>query len=344
MMRLPAFSYRYATSVKEAVSLVADNPTSTRFVAGGTDLYPNMKRRHQSAETVVSLRRIEDLFGVRGTGKTEMHIGAMTSLADITDDMDLRSAWPGLVRAVVTISTPVLRNMATIGGNLCLDTRCTYYNQSEEWRRAIGYCMKEVGEVCWVAPGSPRCWAVNSSDSAPLLCAIGARVRLVGSEGEREIPMVDLYNNDGIQYLTKRPDEVLTELTLPPVGTTRATYWKLRRRGTIDFPVLGVGAAVDLDGSGIVQSANIFLGGIHSYPAEAREAADSLVGKVLDEESVVKAGRLARDAASPMDNTDFTLQWRRQMVPGYVEGALRELGGLPPRVEPNVQGLFPLSV
>jgi 4-hydroxybenzoyl-CoA reductase subunit beta len=254
----------------------------------------------------------------------------MTTLSEIAGSAALGARWRGFVEAVRSISTPILRNMGTIGGNLCLDTRCTYYNQDEEWRESISYCLKEAGQVYWVAPGSPRCWAVSSSDAAPALCALGASVRLVSREGERVIPVADLFRDDGIDYLTKRPDEVLTDVRLPaPAGGVRSTYWKLRRRGSIDFPVLGVAAAVGLDARGTVASASIWLSGVGSAPMEARAAAEFLVGKPPTPEIVAEAARLARDPATPLDNTDFTLQWRKQMVERWVEGALRELAGLP---------------
>ena len=332
MMRLPVFRYLVPQTLEEAASMLADDPERARIVAGGTDLFPNMKRRHQHADTVISLRRLVDLRSIRLADDGEATIGAMTTLTDICEHEGLRAAHPGFVRAVATISTPVLRNMGTIGGNVLLDTRCTYYNQNEEWRRAIGYCMKEAGEVCWVAPGSPRCWAISASDSAPLLCAIGARVRLVSKEGAREVPIVDLYQDDGIQYLTKRPDEILTEIVLPAPAGTKATYWKLRRRGSIDFPVLGVAAAVRPGKDGAVEDARIFLGAVRSFPTEATDAARSLVGQPLTESTAGAAAALARKPAAPLDNTDFVVNWRKTMVERYVDGVLRELGGLPARI------------
>ncbi|HMS16796.1 MAG TPA: FAD binding domain-containing protein, partial [Planctomycetota bacterium] len=231
-----------------------------------------------------------------------------------------------------------------IGGNLCLDTRCTYYNQSEEWRRSIGYCMKEVGETCWVAPGSPRCWAVSSSDTAPLLCSVDAEVRLVSSRGERIIPLTELYQDDGIRYLNKAADEILTEISVPHEPGRRSTYWKLRRRGSIDFPVLGVGASLKFNESREVVHARIHLGGVHSFPVEASAAERHLEGKSLTEAVAAEAARLAQGVSSPMDNTDFTLQWRREMVLHYVDGVLRELGDLPTRVWPSSQGMGAMSV
>ncbi|MCI0652202.1 MAG: FAD binding domain-containing protein, partial [Planctomycetes bacterium] len=180
MLRLPPFRLHVPRTLRDAAALVAGAaPEAVRVVAGGTDLWPNMKRRHQSASSVVALRGIRELRGVRGDAGKEMRIGATTTLSEVAAHSALRKAYPALARAVASISSPLLRNMGTLGGNLCLDTRCTYLNQTEEWRRAIDYCMKAEGEICWVAPGSPRCWAVSSSDSAPILSAIGARVRLV---------------------------------------------------------------------------------------------------------------------------------------------------------------------
>ncbi|MAG58196.1 MAG: 4-hydroxybenzoyl-CoA reductase [Planctomycetes bacterium] len=344
MMRLPAFNWVGARTLADAAAAIAADPANTRLVAGGTDLWPNLKRRHQGASTVVGLRGVAELHGIDGDPKTGMRIGAMTRLTAIIGHPVLRAAYPGFVRAVASISSPVLRNMGTIGGNLCLDTRCTYYNQNEEWRQAIGYCKKEVGETCWVATSSPRCWAISASDSAPLVSAIDARVKLVSKDGERVILARELFNDDGISYLTKRQDEILTELLLPPAGGLQSTYWKLRRRGSIDFPVLGVGVSIQRGDHGTVTQAGIHLGAVQSFPVRAQKAIDALVGQPLTEETIALAATLAKQPATPMDNTDYTLQWRRQMVEHYVDGALRELAGLPPKAQPSREGRFVFDV
>jgi 4-hydroxybenzoyl-CoA reductase subunit beta len=242
------------------------------------------------------------------------------------------------VRAVASLSSPVLRNMGTIGGNLCLDTRCTYYNQNEEWRRSIDYCLKEQGGTCWVATKSARCWAISASDSAPLLCAIGARVRMVSKRGEREIALSDLYQDDGIDYLRMQRDELLTEVILPKVDDTKnsgtkSTYWKLCRRGSIDYPVLGVGAALTMDGN-VVRDVQIYLGAVVSAPTLAADACDFLRGEKLSEEAIAEAATKARQVASPLSNTDYEIPWRKEMVGRYVEGALRELAGMPALIHP----------
>jgi 4-hydroxybenzoyl-CoA reductase subunit beta len=217
--------------------------------------------------------------------------------------------------------------MGTIGGNVCLDTRCTYYNQNEEWRRSIDFCMKEEGTVCWVAPGSPRCWAISASDSAPMLCALEARVRLVSSQGERELPLAALYRDDGIAYLDKRPDEIVAEIRVPAESDAahcRSSFLKLRRRGAIDFAVLDVAAAVWREADGTVRKARMFLGAVASLPT-AVEVEPLLVGHRLDEDLIRQAAKRARQSATPLDNTDFQAQWRGAMVEAYAARALRAL-------------------
>lgn len=333
MLRLPPFQLRRPRTLEEAVSILAGEGAAegrARPVAGGTDLWPNMKRRHQRAEVVVALSGIEALRGIEANGG--VRIGAGTTLAEVSAHRAVLERYPALARAVESISSPPLRNMGTIGGNVCVDTRCTYYNQTEEWRRSIDYCMKEAGTICWVAPSSPRCWAHSASDSAPMLAALGAELRLVGPEGERTLPVEDLYRDDGIDYLGKAADELVAEVLVPREAAAdrlRTSFWKLRRRGSIDFAVLSVAAAVRTDEGGTVIDARIVLGAVSSRPAAAEKAAASLVGRPLTAESIAEAAKLARRHATPMDNTDFQAQWRGAVVPRYVEAALRECAGLP---------------
>ena len=185
--------------------------------------------------------------------------------------------------------------------------------------------MKKDGEICWVAPGSPKCWAVQSSDLVPLMVALGARMKLASTLGEREVAAAGLYNNDGINYLHKRPDELLTEIQLPPVGGWRATYKKLRRRGTFDFPVLGVAVALDVERDGTVREAKIILGSIAPAPLSVKEAEEALVGQPLTPESMQRAAEACYLKARPLDNTDFIMNWRKQMTRPYVLRALEEL-------------------
>jgi 4-hydroxybenzoyl-CoA reductase subunit beta len=217
--------------------------------------------------------------------------------------------------------------MATLGGNLCLDTRCNYYDQNYEWRKAINFCMKKDGVTCWVAPSSPKCMAVSSTDTAPALMALGARVRLVSQAGEREIPLADLYNNDGMNYLHRKPDEILAEVVLDSLHGWRSTYWKLRRRGSFDFPVLSVAAAIRFGQRRIVEDARIVIGSAASLPLVAAESAEFLVGRVLTDDTTAEAAALAARIAKPLDNTDFDMSWRKKVTAEFVTYALRELRG-----------------
>jgi len=339
MMRLPKFSYRTPRTIAEAVKIVADAGPEAQFVAGGTDLYPNMKRRQQTPKTVISVMRLPELNQVTGHGAQGLVIGASVTLTDIIENEIIKRDYPVIASAARTISTPILRNMGTIGGNLLLDTRCNYYDQNYEWRKGINFCLKKDGDVCWVAPGSSKCWAVQSSDLVPVMVAIGAKLRLVSTLGERMIDAAGFYNDDGIDYLKKRPDELLVDIRLPPTNGWRASYQKLRRRGAFDFPVLGVAAWIKLDGqaknadgtsalpasSGRIEDAKLVLGGIAPSPIEVNDAANALIGHPLNDDQIQAAAEACYIKARPLDNTDFVYQWRKQKARQYTIRALEEL-------------------
>jgi 4-hydroxybenzoyl-CoA reductase subunit beta len=310
MMRLPWFEHRAPRSVAEAAKILAGEGPDAMLIAGGTDLLPNMKRRQMAPKVLVSLKRIPEM---RFNGNS---LGAGTTLTEIVNKKDLPR---GLRQAAHQVATVHLRNMGTIGGNLCLDTRCNYYNQNYEWRKAIDFCLKKDGDICWVATASKRCVAVSSTDCAPALLAIGARVKLVSSQGEREVALEDLYRNDGIDYLARQPDEVLTEVKFD--GDVQSTYWKLRRRGAFDFPVLGVAAALR-EGS-----ARIALGAVASRPFLVDKANEFLEGRKLTDEVIEEAGKIVASRAKPLDNTDLDLYWRKGVSAQFVGYALRELRG-----------------
>jgi 4-hydroxybenzoyl-CoA reductase subunit beta len=327
MMRLPPFTFRPAVSVADAAKLMAEHGPAAMLVAGGTDLYPNMKRRQFEPSVLVGLRGIRELSGVRGTARDGVTIGSGTTLTAVSRHAEVARHYPALATAAGLVSTPQLRNMGTLGGNVCVDTRCNYYNQSYQWRKAVNFCMKKDGEICLVAPGSPRCWAVSSSDTAPVLWSLDASVRLVGPAGERAIPIAALYRDDGIEYLAKRPDEVLAEILLPPADGVRSAYLKLRRRGSFDFPVLGVAAALAMEGDRVTR-ARIVLGAVASQPREAAEAASMLTGERLTAELIERVADRAARPSKPLDNTDLTHPYRKRMTRVYVARALRQIAGL----------------
>ena len=327
MMRLPPFRYLAPVSVTDAAKLMAEHGPAAMLVAGGTDLFPNMKRRQFEPTVLVGLRGIRDLVGVGAAPAGGLRIGAGTALTTVSRHPDVARSYPALATAAGVVSTPQLRNMGTLGGNVCVDTRCNYYNQSHQWRKAVNFCMKKDGEICLVAPGSSRCWAVSSSDTAPVLWSLGATARLVGPTGERTIPIASLYRDDGIEYLAKRPDEVLTDIMLPAVDGLRSAYLKLRRRGAFDFPVLGVAVALRMEGDRVA-AARIVLGAVASQPREAADAAAMLVGQRLEPALLATTAERAARPSKPLDNTDFTHPYRKKMTRVYVERALRRLAGL----------------
>jgi 4-hydroxybenzoyl-CoA reductase subunit beta len=268
-----------------------------------------MKRRQMAPKVLVSLNTIPELKrngGVYGAGLT------LTQIVNSEAPKALR-------QAAHLVATVHLRNMGTLGGNLCLDTRCNYYNQNYEWRKAIDFCLKKDGEVCWVATASKRCVAASSTDCAPALIALGAKAKLFSSQGEREVLLEDFYNNDGIDYLKRRPDEILTEVQIPK--SENSTYWKLRRRGAFDFPVLGVAAAMTEEG------VRIALGAVASRPFLVEKANAFLKGKRLTDEAIDEAAKLVASRAKPMDNADLDLYWRKDVAGEFARYALRELRG-----------------
>ncbi len=325
MMRLPWFEFHSPRELREAADLLAVAPGETMLVAGGTDVLPNMKRRQQEPKALVSLRRVAALKTFsNGSGLT---IGAGVTLTELLRRPEVGGAYSALRQAAAQVATPHLRNMGTLGGNLCLDTRCNYYDQSYDWRKAIDFCLKKDGQTCWVATSSPKCLAVSSSDTAPALMALGACVTLVSASGTRDLALAEFYRNDGIAYLTRRPDEILTCARVPALPGWRSTYWKLRRRGSFDFPVLSVAAAAEFAGDGSVGHVRIVVGSVASCPLEVPEAGQLVVGSRLDDDAVAAAADRAAGAVRPMDNTDFTLHWRKKVTRDFVGYALRELRG-----------------
>src|SRR3984893_2483555 len=237
MLRLPRLRYLRPRSVDEAVDMAASNPGSM-FIAGGTDLVPNLKRRQFDAPALISLNRIT-AEAAAGEPRHGVTIGAGAKLDELAHHRALAEAYRALAQACGSVSTPQVRYMGTLGGNLLVDPRCNYYNQTYSWRKAVGFCMKKDGDICLVARSSPRCWAVSSSDSAPVALALNAHITLHGVEGARRIPATDLYKDDGIDYTTKKADEIITTVELPAVeGRMTSAYWKLRRRPSFDFPIL----------------------------------------------------------------------------------------------------------
>src|SRR6266702_1081808 len=292
MLRLPPFRYLAPRSLEEAAHMLAQEGDTAMLVAGGTDLFPNMKRRQFTPPVLIGLRAIKALKSISGSPDQGFRLGAGVTLTTIAEHPAIQQHYSALATAANSVSTPQLRNTGTIGGNLLLDTRCNYYNQTEFWRHSIGYCMKKDGDICLVAPGSPRCWAISSADTAPVLVSLGAFVRLVSVRGERVIPVQELFRDDGIDPYTKAADEVLSEIILPPAA------------------------------GGVVTGARITLGAVASHPVEATEATALLLGQRLTPDLASTVAAVAAKRAKPLDNADLTINYRKQVTPIYIRRAL----------------------
>ncbi|MGH2378878.1 MAG: FAD binding domain-containing protein [Candidatus Limnocylindria bacterium] len=341
MLRLPRFRMEIPGTIDEAARLLRELGAQEQdpgevgtpalrvmMVAGGTDLYPNMKRRQFTPEVLVSLRRAADrTIGTTATASPAgtFRIGAGATLTRIADHPTVRARYAALAVAAGLVSTPQLRNMGTIGGNICLDTRCNWYNESLFWRTAEGFCMKTHPDVvCRVATSSPRCLAVASADTVPALMALGARVHIESAAGQRVADVADLYQEDGIRHLTLRRDEIVSEVVLPPAEGWRSTYLKARDRSSFDFPIVGLAAAVRMDGA-VVADARLAVTAVASRPVLVDAARAALVGSRLDDEAIAAAAEAAFKAARPMDNTSSTIAQRKRTVSVFATRALTAL-------------------
>jgi 4-hydroxybenzoyl-CoA reductase subunit beta len=335
MLRLPRFRIVSPRTYSEAAQLLNDHgageldrtrgtPTlRVMLVAGGTDLFPNMKRRQFTPELLVSLAGVRDGAGIRENGTLEISAGA--TLTHVATDRRIRERYTALSMAAELVSTPQLRNMGTIGGNVCLDTRCNWYDQSLFWRTAEGFCMKTNPEVvCRVATSSPRCLAVASADTVPALLALNASAHLESANGNRDVQLSDLYSEDGINAWSMRQDEVLTAISLPRAEGWRSTYLKLRDRGAFDFPIAAVAAAVRWDG-GVVRDARVAITALSSRPLLVEAASKAVIGTHLDDAAVAAAADAVHRAARPMDNTSGTISQRKRAARVFTERALASL-------------------
>jgi len=287
-----------------------------------------MKRGQFMPRHLISLRALRDLKGIRQT-KDGLWIGAGESLTAVSNHRVIAKHFPALAHAAESVSTPQLRNMGTIGGNVLVDTRCNYYDQTFFWRQAVGFCMKKDGDICLVAPGSAKCLAIASSDTSPVLVSLGAEAVLVSRQGERRVKLEDLYRDDGIDYFTKAEDEVLKGLFIPRESFGwRNVYLKLRRRGSFDFPILGVAATMDVDDRGECRHASLVLTAVASAPKVVPEAMVLLQGKKVTLDLINAVADLAAKIAHPLDNADLDYWYRKRMAKVYTQRALAQVAGI----------------
>ena len=312
-MRLPKFKHLQPESLDEAVGLLAEHGRDARVNAGGTDLLVSMKQGLLAPRYLVNLKEIPGLAGVTYDEERGLRIGALTQLATLVRSPVVGEHFSLIAQAARSVAAPPLRAMGTLGGNLCQDTRCFYYNQSEFWREARPKCFKLGGTVCHAISGSDHCRAAYQGDLAPVLIALEARARLASQRGERTIPLVELYTGKGEKPIGLRPDEVLTEIQVPrPAGAWGGDYQKLRYRGAMDYALVGVAAVLSQNGERA--RVKIVATAIASAPVVMEAAERLLEGAEIDEEIAAQAAQAAYEAAHPVAAIGSTPLYRRNMV------------------------------
>jgi 4-hydroxybenzoyl-CoA reductase subunit beta len=327
MLRLPAFELLRPRTTSEAVALLAKHGEAAMIVAGGTDLVPNMKHELFEPDTLVSLEEVEELRGVRVREDGGLAIGAMTRLAEVAASPEVASRAPALAQAASLVAGPQLRTMGTLGGNVMLDTRCQWYNQTHFWRQALGFCLKKDGTECHVVAGGRKCVAAASNDTAPALMTLGATLVLASAESHRELPVDELWRADGIRNKALLPGELLTEVRVPPQASGhRGAYGKLRDRGSIDFPLLGLAVRLDLDAAGVVEDADLVAVALQARPVRVKRVAELLrgtrPGTPAFDEAVDAVAQLAHKKCHPLANVPGDERYRRRMVPVYTRRTL----------------------
>jgi len=327
MLRLHPYEYHRPGRLDEALALLAAHGGDAMPIAGGTDLVPNMKHGLFTPAHLVSLRRVEELRGIEPDADGALRIGAAESLDAVSRHLEVRGRWPMLAEACSRISGPQLRRAGTLGGNVCLDTRCTYYNQTRFWRNALGYCLKKDGEACHVVKGGTRCVAAHSADGATALCALGAVLEIAGPEGAlRTVPIDGFFTSDGVWNRRMEPGEILVAIRLPaPAPGARAAFRKLRIRDAIDFPLANLAIAAELDGAGAVSALRMYVSGMGSYPRRVGKVEEATKGKRLTDDVIEAVAEQAFRQCHPLDNIPVDPEWRRAMVPVLTRRALSEI-------------------
>lgn len=308
-MFLPEFTLLRPATLPEAARLAAQ--PRAQLLAGGTGLLPNLRLGLGAPRTLVSLDAVQELQRIEPF-EGGLRIGACVSLARLAEAGELAGGYTALREAAAAAAAPGHRSVATLGGNLCLDTRCLYYNQSEDWRRSNGYCLKLGGDTCHVAPQGRKCHAAYCADLAPGLLALDAAIEVAGPTGVPRVrPLHELYRDDGADFLALEPGEIVAAVRLP-VPKGRSAYAKSRARGAIDFPLAGVAMALALR-EGRVAHLHVALTGTNSRPLLVA-GTDALVGGEAGDALAAALAKLVQKQAAPMRTTVSAADYRRQVA------------------------------
>src|ERR1051325_9351835 len=322
-MSLPSFKLLRPRTVEEAVALMLEHSQHVQILAGGTDLLPSMKQKLFTPDYVMDIRGIDEMQGIHVRAGIGVEIGALTPLSVIEDSEFIRRNYRVLHEAVAVVASPILRNMGTLGGNICLDTRCVWYNQALQWRKSCGFCIKKDGDLCHVAPGGKKCWAAFSGDTAPALLCLDAELEIAGPTGRRRIPLREFYTGEGDARMKLEKNEILTKVFLPEeTAGWKGAYLKLRMRGSIDYPLAGV--AVALKKNGVVEDARVAITAVNPLPALVKDAGNALKGKGADgfEHAATVVGELAARTAKPLTTSALTPEYRREMIRVFAKRAV----------------------
>ena len=328
-MSLPQFQLLRPRTLLESLEFLSTHAASVRVLAGGTDLLPSLRQKLFDPKYLLDLRAIQELKGIRETEQS-VEVGALTALREIERSKLIQSQYPVLSEAARTVASAVLRNMGTIGGNICLDTRCLWYNQSLAWRKSCGFCIKKDGDLCHVAPGGSKCWAVFSGDTPPALLCLDAGIEIVSVNGTRRIGLQDFYTGMGDNYRKLRPNELVTRIILPRSSAGyRGTYRKLRIRGSIDYPLAGVAVAMKKT-NGHVEDLRVGITAVNPSPMLIKST-EAFAADSSDPERISEAsGDLAARTAKPLTTSALTPEYRREMIRVFTKRAVLDvLGGRP---------------
>ncbi len=325
MLRLHPYQYHRPRRLDEALELLQLHEGDVMPIAGGTDLVPNMKHKLFTPGHLVALKRVEELRGI-AEQSGELVLGAAESLSSLATHPMVRRNLPSLARAASQIAHPMIRNQATLGGNICLDTRCTYYNQTFFWRKALGFCLKKDGDVCHVVKGGTKCVAAHSADTPPILMALGAVLDIASVAGHRQVGLDEFFTADGIWNTRRQPHEIVTRVRVPkPSPRLRMSYQKLRERKAVDFPILSLALAVELGDDQVVESIALVVAALGAKPRKIGGLDKIVVGKRLSADVIEEIAGQAHRQCNPLDNIIVEIEWRRAMVPVFVRRAFREI-------------------
>ncbi len=324
-MSLPPFVLLRPRALDEALGHLSQHGPDVMIIAGGTDVVPNLRAGLFAPRALVDIKGLVDLKGIGFDGESGLRIGALTTLTEIAESPIVRQHYPVLAEAAATVASPVLRNMGTLGGNLCLETRCLWYNQSYTWRQSCGFCLKKDGTVCHVAPGGQHCWAVWSSDTAPALLTLEAELGIASPRGTRWLPLGEFYKNDGMDRLRLAKDEIVTGVRVPArTAGWRGSYSKLRIRGSIDYPLAGLAVTMKLE-DGICRSVRVGVTGVNPAPMMVRDASALLEGKPYSQELVDRAAHTVIRTGKPLKTSVSTPEYRRDILRVFARRALTRL-------------------